>query len=326
MSIAGISEHSLVVGQDSIKITVVRAACYSYGCPCGGQDYQKKRNPSPPVRGFRRAVLLCSSALRGQDSRTGVDFRAPRPPVCRHPRPIRAAHPSAGRHRDHGQSNRSIPACVPPCPGDGGGEDEKETGLAEASRSRVPLFFSVLARSSRERTDGWGRYWPSALGRKYSCGAHPPNPSRTAIRRRSARASPTDACHDCNCNVPLSHPQPSGGKGNVSTGDRALGRAGRERAPGVWGLPGRVGPQGAYEWGWVCPRSTGQHAGAGLVGCGAGAGAEEIRRGLGRTCGTAGSGASSFDRIVLGVWGAWSLEGRPQYGSSSSNDTRVPYY
>jgi hypothetical protein len=53
-------------------------------------------------------------------------------------------------------------------------------------------------------------------------------------------------------------------------------------------------------WGWVCPRSTGQHAGAGLVGCGAGA--EEIRRGLGRTCGTAGSGASSFDRIVLGVW------------------------
>jgi hypothetical protein len=86
----------------------------------------------------------------------------------------------------------------------------------------------------------------------------------------------------------------------VSTGDRALGRAGRERAPGVWGLPGRVGPQGAYEWVWVCPRSTGQHAGAGLVGCGAGA--EEIRRGLGRTCGTAGSGASSFDRIVLGVW------------------------
>jgi hypothetical protein len=62
------------------------------------------------------------------------------------------------------------------------------------------------------------------------------------------------------------------------------------------------------------------------VGCGAGAGAEEIRRGLGRTCGTAGAGASSFDRIVLGVWGAWSLEGRPQYGSSSSNDTRVPYY
>lgn len=185
MSIAGIYEHAPVVGQDSIKITVVRAACYSYGCPCGGQDYKKKKTNPSSVRGFRRAVavpVLVSSARTGQPHGRGFPRAPPArvsAPAPNQGRPSVRRAPQGTTASQTGQSPLASPRA--PATEVGKGKTRRKP---DWRKPRVPLFFSVLARSLESRTDRWmGSLL--ALGRKYSCGAHPPNPSRTAIRRRS---------------------------------------------------------------------------------------------------------------------------------------------
>ena len=198
--------------------------CTSSRCP----RLSKRQLPAAPRSGPRSAGsdALCPHGR--------VGFRAPRC-ACRHPRPIRAAHPSAGRRglADPRWSNRSIPrsGAAGPVPRR---ELEKEAGSL-----RLPPLPHVAGSLETRWLPGDARTGRAGGTTVLRAQIFPPGPTQDAAAgpalllrshrgRRVASRAPARAC---------------------GTGRRSL----------TCGVLGRAPMSGAGG----CPRSTGQRAGSG---------------------------------------------------------------
>lgn len=136
------------------------------------------------------AAVLVSSARTGQPHGRGFPRAPPARVSAPAPNPDRPSVRRAPQGTTASQTGQS-PLAPPRAPATEVGKKGKGKTRRKPDwrKPRVPLFFSVLARSLESRTDRWmGSLL--ALGRKYSCGAHPPNPSRAGQPSDVVRSGP----------------------------------------------------------------------------------------------------------------------------------------
>jgi hypothetical protein len=191
--------------------------------------------PVHPVRGLRRVLPARARGFPGASLRVSAP-----------PRPIRAAHPSAGRR------GPPVKPVNPPLPGPRApGPGEKEAG---SLASPLPHVAGSLETRWLATHQAGG---PPSSGRKYSRRA--PRTHEAAKDAAPRRPMPPTR----RSRMPLR--SASAFRGHRRQGRRVASWA-PARACGTGApVPGAWGPRaaGAYEWGRGCPRSSGQRAGSG---------------------------------------------------------------